>query len=190
MPTVLLTGFEPFDRAERNSSADAVAEVARTWSREEQLVTATLPVEFGRASEVLAALIAEHSPDLVIAAGLADGRTAITPELVAINLENARIPDNAGAQPRGRAIDPDGPAARFSALPVREIVDAIATQSIPARVSLSAGAFVCNSLMYRLMAGVPEGTMAGFVHVPSERDLSIHDIARGLTTAVAVSLER
>lgn len=184
MPTVLLTGFEPFDGAASNSSWEAVRRVTGV----EGLVMAELPVEFGRASEVLAGLIAEHSPDLVIATGLADGRTAITPERVAINLEDARIPDNAGAQPRERTIDPDGPAAYLSGLPVRAIADAITAAGIPAQVSLSAGAFVCNSVMYRLLGSVPEGVVAGFIHVPSADDLPVDEIATGLAIAVRVSL--
>ncbi|CAN5182045.1 pyroglutamyl-peptidase I [soil metagenome] len=177
--TALLTGFEPFDGAAVNSSWEAVQRVPG-------VVAAVLPVEFGRASAVLDALIEEHRPEVVIAVGLADGRTAITPERVAVNLQDARIPDNAGAQPREQPIDPDGPAAYFSGLPVRAIADAISAAGIPAQVSLSAGAFVCNSVMYRLLASaaVP---VAGFIHVPSERDLSVEDIARGLEIAVRVS---
>ena len=183
--TVLLTGFEPFGGAARNSSWDAVQRVSGVPG----LVTAVLPVEFGRASTVLGRLIAEHEPDLVIAVGLAEGRTAITPERVAINLEDARIPDNAGAQPREQPINANGPAAYFSGLPVRAIADAISAAGIPSQVSLSAGAFVCNSVMYRLMAGatVP---VAGFIHVPSERDMPVEDIARGLEIAVRVSREQ
>jgi pyroglutamyl-peptidase len=179
--TVLLTGFEPFDGAASNSSWEAVRRVPG-------VVAAVLPVEFGRASVELDALIAEHRPDVVIAVGLAEGRTAITPERAALNLEDARIADNAGAQPREQPVDPSGPAAYFSGLPVRAIADAISAAGIPSQVSLSAGAFVCNSVMYRLMAGasVP---IAGFIHVPSERDMPVEDIARGLEIAVRVALE-
>ena len=145
------------------------------------------PEEDGALDEALATARAT-SPDLVIATGLADGRTAITPERVAINLEDARIPDNAGAQPRERTIDPDGPAAYLSGLPVRAIADAITAAGLPAQVSLSAGAFVCNSVMYRLLGSVPEGVVAGFIHVPSADDLPVDEIATGLAIAVRVSL--
>ena len=184
--SVLLTGFEPFDGAASNSSWEAVQRVTGIPG----LVTAVLPVEFGRASDVLDSLIEQHRPDVIIAVGLADGRTAITPERVAVNLEDARIPDNAGAQPRERVIDPDGPAAYFSGLPVRAIADAISAAGIPSQVSLSAGAFVCNSVMYRLLASVAPGTVAGFIHVPSEADMSVADIARGLEIAVKVTLSQ
>jgi pyroglutamyl-peptidase len=96
MTTVLLTGFEPFAGAASNSSWDAVERVAQLWSGEAQLVIELLPVTFAGASASMRELIARHSPDLVIGTGLADGRAAITPERVAINLEDARIPDNAG----------------------------------------------------------------------------------------------
>lgn len=181
--TTLLTGFEPFGGAATNSSWEAVQRV-------EGVVTGLLPVEFGRASVVLADLIAQHRPDVVIAVGLADGRTAITPERVAINLTDARIPDNAGDQPRDLPVDLDGPAAYFSGLPVRAIADAISAAGIPAQVSLSAGAYVCNAVMYRLLASVGPGVTAGFIHVPSENDLPVDEIARGLAIAVAVTLER
>ena len=182
MASILLTGFEPFGGAASNSSWEAVQRVAGI----EGLVTAVLPVEFGRASEVLAGLIAEHEPDVVIAVGLADGRVHITPERVAINLEDARIPDNAGAQPRELPVVENGPDAYFTGLPVTAIVDALREQGIPAQASLSAGAFVCNSLMYRLMHSVPAGVTAGFIHVPSERDMDVNTIARGLEVAVRV----
>ena len=180
--TVLLTGFEPFGGAERNSSWDAVQRVAGVPG----LVTAVLPVEFGRASTVLDHLIAEHEPDLVIAVGLAEGRTAITPERVAINLEDARIPDNAGAQPLDSPIDAEGPAAHLTRLPVKKIVAALLAADIPAEVSLSAGSYVCNSVMYRLLASTD--VPAGFIHVPSGDVMEVATIARALEIAVQVSL--
>lgn len=150
------------------------------------LVVGRLPVEFGRASSVLASLIAAHSPDLVIAVGLAGDRAAITPERVAINVEDARIADNAGAQPSDRLIDPDGPDAHFTRLPVRAIVDAIAAAGIPASLSNSAGTFVCNSVMYRLLESTT--VPAGFIHVPSEETMDVATIARGLEIAVRVAV--
>jgi pyroglutamyl-peptidase len=204
MITVLLTGFEPFAGAGSNSSWDAVERVAeiwtaQTWSGDAELVIELLPVTFAGASASMRELIARHSPDLVIGAGLADGRDAITPERVAFNLEDARIPDNDGDQPEDRAVDPDGPVAYISGLPVNEIATAIREAGIPSRVSDSAGTYVCNSLMYSTMRAV-EGTdvMAGFIHVPCSPALAagtdhpwleIDNIARGLAIAIEVSLE-
>jgi pyroglutamyl-peptidase len=198
MTTVLLTGFEPFAGAASNSSWDAVERVAETWTGDAELVIELLPVTFAGASASMRELIVRHSPDLVIGVGLADGRDAITPERVAINVEDARIPDNDGDQPVDRAIDADGPAAYFSGLPVKQIADAMRAADIPSRVSDTAGTYVCNSLMYSTMRAV-EGTsvMAGFIHVPCSPELAagtshpfleIDDIARGLAIAIEVSL--
>lgn len=199
MTRVLLTGFEPFAGASSNSSWDAVERVAETWVGGTELVIELLPVTFAGASASIRELIARHSPDLVIGVGLADGRDAITPERVAINVEDARIPDNNGDQPVDRAIEAEGPAACFSGLPVKEIAERIRDAGIPSTVSNSAGTYVCNSLMYSTMRAV-EGTeiMAGFVHVPCSAELAagtthpfleIEDIARALTIAVEMSLE-
>ena len=183
--TILLTGFEPFGGAATNSSWQAVTRVSFVPG----LVTAELPVEFGRASEVLAALIAEHGPTAVIAVGVADGRTRITPERVAINLEDARIPDNAGVQPLERAVVAGGPAGLFSSLPVTRIAGAILAAGIPSEVSLSAGTYVCNSVMYSLLSELPDGVIGGFIHVPAETELPLEQITRALEIAVRVTIE-
>jgi pyroglutamyl-peptidase len=198
MTTVLLTGFEPFAGAATNSSWDAVERVAEIWDGDSELVIELLPVTFAGASTAMRELIVRHSPDLVIGVGLADGRDAVTPERVAINVEDARIPDNDGDQPVDRAIAADGPAAYFSGLPVKEIAEAMREAGIPSRVSDTAGTYVCNSLMYSTMRAV-EGTdvMAGFVHVPCSRELAVgtgnpwlevEDVARALVAAIEVSL--
>ncbi len=148
MTTVLLTGFEPFAGDVTNPSGDAVRMVADQWDEPEKLVTAVLPVEFDRARRSLLELIAMHEPDVVIATGLAGGRTGISVERVAINLIDARIPDNAGDQPVDVPSSPGAPAAHFATLPVKAITAAIADAGIPAAVSHSAGTFVCNHAMF------------------------------------------
>lgn len=198
MTTVLLTGFEPFGGATSNSSWDAVSFVAACWDDETQLITAQLPVTFAGAGAAVRDLIAEHSPDVVVAVGLANGRAAITPERVAINVEDARIPDNAGEQPVDRPIIGEGPDAYFTGLPIKAIVDGMSAAGIPASVSNSAGSYVCNSLMYQLMREVEDtGIAAGFIHVPCSPELAagtdqpfleIGDIARGIEIAVRVTL--
>jgi len=199
MTTVLLTGFEPFAGAASNSSWDAVELVAEGWTGDAELVIELLPVTFAGASAAMRQLIERHSPDLVIGVGLADGRDAVTPERVAINVEDARIPDNDGDQPVDRAVVFSGQTAYFSGLPVKAIAARIAEAGIPSRVSDSAGTYVCNSLMYSTMAAVV-GTdvMAGFIHVPCSPELAagtgkpsmpVEDIARALAIAVEVSLE-
>jgi pyroglutamyl-peptidase len=195
MKRVLLTGFEPFDGAPTNSSWEAVERVAGGWDGPATLVTARLPVEFGRAADLLDDLIARHSPDVVIATGLANGRASITPERVAVNLASARIDDNAGNRPLARKIVVGGAETRPTGLPVDRIVRAMRAEGVPAQASLSAGTFVCNEVMYRLLAradSLPE-LLAGFIHVPcspalasgtAQPFLELDVIARGLAAAV------
>ncbi len=189
---MLLSGFEPFDGAASNSSWDAVQRVVRDWRGAASIADVVLPVEFDTAWRRLERAIVEHEPDVVIAVGLADGRSAITPERIAINLRDARIPDNAGAQPRNQPVLLEGPAAYFSGLPVVEISDAIRESGIPSDVSLSAGAYVCNDLMYALMHEVASGRphlVAGFIHVPPESAMPVETIARGLAIAVEATVQ-
>ena len=162
MTKVLLTGFEPFGKASSNPSGEIVKQIAGA-----NIVTAILPVAYAKSAERLLALIAEHNPDVVISLGQAEGRTQITPERVAINLDDARLADNEGVMRNDVKILEDGPDAYFSTLPIKEIVEAIQTKGIPAAVSLSAGAFLCNHVFYvaqNKFAG--SSVRSGFVHVP------------------------
>jgi pyroglutamyl-peptidase len=162
MTTVLLTGFEPFGAATSNPSGEIVKQISG-----DNIVTAILPVAYTQSADRLLALIAEHNPDVVICLGQAEGRTAITPEKVAINLDDARLADNEGVLRSDVKILDKGPDAYFSTLPVKEMVDAIKAQGIPASVSLSAGAFLCNHVFYvaqNKFAGT--NVRSGFVHVP------------------------
>ncbi|NUT92711.1 MAG: pyroglutamyl-peptidase I [Saccharothrix sp.] len=167
---VVLTGFEPFGGDHTNPSWDAVQQVIPTGY---ELVTAELPCSFEQSIPALRALVVEHRPDVVICVGQAGGRSAITPERVAINLDDARIPDNAGFQPIDEPVVPDGPAAYFTTLPVKACVAALREAGIPAAVSHTAGTFVCNHIFYGLMhlvATEHPNTRAGFVHVPYAPD--------------------
>ena len=162
MSKVLLTGFEPFGNASLNPSGEIVKQISG-----ENIVTAILPVAYAQSAERLLALIAEHNPDVVICLGQAEGRKEITPERVAINLDDARLPDNEGVLRNDVRILEDGPDAYFSTLPVKEIVEAIKAAGVPAVVSLSAGAFLCNHVFYvaqNKFAGTK--IRSGFVHVP------------------------
>ena len=162
MTKVLLTGFEPFGNASLNPSGEIVKQISG-----DNIVTAILPVAYTQSAERLLALIAEHTPDVVICLGQAEGRTAITPERVAINLDDARLADNEGVQRNDVKILSDGPDAYFSTLPLKELVDVINAKGIPAAISLSAGAFLCNHVFYvaqNKFAGTH--VRSGFVHVP------------------------
>ncbi|MCM3695868.1 pyroglutamyl-peptidase I [Microbacterium oleivorans] len=167
MRTVLLTGFDPFAGDAVNPSGEAVRGVAARWAGPERLVTDILPVTFDGATARLAALLQEHRPDVVIATGLAGGRAAVTPERVAVNLADARIPDNAGHRPQDAPVVDGGPVAYFGTLPVKAISAALTDRGIPSTVSHTAGTFVCNAVMYAALHatdGTPVRT--GFIHMP------------------------
>lgn len=166
MARILLTGFEPFDGATRNPSADTVAAMAADYDGPHEVVTATLPVSFAGAAARLSTLISEHEPDAVVATGLAGGRAQIAVERIGVNLMDARIPDNDGDQPSDRPSVPGGPAALFSTLPVKRIARVLEQAGIPAQLSLSAGSYVCNHVMYTALSAAPDGVRAGFVHLP------------------------
>lgn len=200
-PTVLLTGFAPFGGEETNPSWDAVREVARTWTGDAALHVRELPVAFGRAGDELRDALDAVRPDLVICVGQAAGDPDIRLERVAVNLDDARIPDAGGAQPLDEAIVADGPAAYFGGLPVKAAVAAVSALGIPARVSQTAGTYVCNHVFYRLMAELATrpGVRGGFVHVPASPDqraaadgpsMPVADVAAALTAILAVTLDR
>ncbi|MFF1541227.1 pyroglutamyl-peptidase I [Microbacterium sp. NPDC058269] len=166
MAVVLLTGFEPFDGADRNPSADAVHAVAAGYDGPHDLIVATLPVAFEASAHRIRALIAHHSPDVVIATGLAGGSSHVAVERIGVNLIDARIPDNDGAQPVDAPSEVGGPAARFSTLPAKRLVRELAAEELPARLSLSAGTYVCNHVLYTALGAVRQDAVAGFVHLP------------------------
>ena len=159
---ILLTGFEPFGKATLNPSGEIVKQISG-----ENIVTAILPVAYAQSAERLLQLIAEHNPDVVVCLGQAEGRTQITPERIAINLDDARLADNQGVMRNDLSIVLDGPVAYESTLPIKEIVKAINVAGVPAAVSLSAGAFLCNHVFYVAQDHF-KGTKvrSGFVHVP------------------------
>ena len=169
MTSILLTGFEPFDGETINPSWQAVLRAQAVCDGPELLHIAEIPVDFDTCDLALAEALERFAPDLVIAVGQAGGRAGISVERVAINVDDARIPDNAGFQPVDLAIVPDGPAAYFSTLPIKACVAALAEAGIPASVSQTAGTYTCNHLFYRLMHGLhterPDAR-GGFVHIP------------------------
>ena len=162
MSTILVTGFEPFATSSLNPSGEIVKALIG-----DDLVTAILPVVFGQASAQLRELIDLHKPSAVLCLGLAVGRSEITPERIAINLENARIADNAGNQPLEQRIMADGPDGHFSTLPIEKMVASMKAAGIPASISLSAGTFVCNHIFYVLQDYLKDSSIkSGFMHVP------------------------
>jgi pyroglutamyl-peptidase len=170
MTKVLVTGFEPFDGERVNPSWKAVAELgSRPAMDGVSVVTARLPCVFGRSISVLREAIVTHDPDLVVCVGQAGGRHAVSLERVALNLDDARIPDNDGAQPIDLPVVPGAPTAYLSRLPVKACVARLRAGGIPAEVSHTAGTFVCNHVFYALMhliAGERPSMRGGFVHLP------------------------
>ena len=176
---VLLTGFEPFDKDPLNPSWE-VARALDGWQPAAMNAACTvravqLPCVFGDAIARLDEAMAQWQPTLVICLGLAGGRTEITPERVAINVDDARIPDNAGRQPVDTAVQAGGPAAYFSTLPIKAMVRDMRAAGVPAAVSNTAGTFVCNHIFYALMhrlAAQAGNATGGFIHVPTLPELA------------------
>jgi pyroglutamyl-peptidase len=169
MTTILLTGFEPFDGADRNPSWDAVSRVAADWRGDELVEALLLPVAFERSVAALTRAVDDLGPDLVVAVGLAEGRAAITPERVAVNLDDAPAPDADGAQPVDAPVRPGGPAAFFTSLPVKRMVESARAAGAPAALSNTAGGHVCNHVFYALQELTADRPTlrSGFVHVPA-----------------------
>lgn len=198
MSTVLLTGFEPFAGDRSNPSGAAVAQLAARWTGTARLVTATLPVDFRRAGAELRELVRANRPDVVIATGLAGGRDAVTPERIALNLRDARIPDNSGYQPVDTPCVPGAPLAYASSLPIKAISREISARGIPAHVSLSAGSFVCNDVFFAAahLSATTQGMRSGFIHVPWNTEdapactasLPQDEITRALEIAITTTL--
>jgi pyroglutamyl-peptidase len=164
---VLLTGFEPFGGASFNPSGAVVQEIAEHGIDGIEIVTAILPVEFKRSAEILINLIEIHQPSVVISLGQAEGRDFIGPEQVAINLASARIADNVGVKLENQPINTLAADGYFSTLPIRAIVDAISALGISAKISLSAGAFICNEIFFSAQSFLQGSTViSGFIHLP------------------------
>ena len=190
----LVTGFAPFGGAVVNASYEAVRRLpARIGAL--AIVTAQLPTSYARCGAALSAEIERSDPAIVLCVGEAAERTKLNIERVALNMQDARIADNDGAQPAGTHVIDDAPAAYFATLPVRAIHAALTAADLPAELSNSAGTFVCNHLFYTLMhRAVTSGAAmrCGFLHVPGWRDdnesaMPIADIVLGIVIALEVS---
>jgi len=179
MKTILLTGFEPFGGESINPSWKAVRALdGKRTSDGSVIAVAELPCVFSKSLDALDRLIRDLKPHVVVCVGQAGGRAEISVERVAINVDDARIPDNNGAQPIDAPIRSDGPTAYFSTLPIKAIVESLTASGIPAAVSQTAGTFVCNHVFYGLMhmaASAPTLRRAGFVHIPYLPEQAMHN---------------
>jgi pyroglutamyl-peptidase len=197
-PRVLVTGFEPFGGESINPSWMAVQALHGRLVADHRLIGAQLPTVFGHSIEVLSDLLLRHRPTLVICTGQAGGRIALSLERVAINVNDARIPDNAGAQPVDTPVVPGAPDAYFTSLPIKAMLLALLQEGINAEVSQTAGTFVCNHVFYWLMhqlATRPElrFTRGGLIHVPwlpgqGQPSMRLDEIVQGLRVAIACAL--
>ena len=178
--TILITGFEPFGGDPMNPSWEAV-NLLPDHVGDSRIRKLQLPVVFGQCGERLLQAVEKIRPDVVVCCGVAKGRTEVTPELLAVNWRMGAIADNAGVAYAGEKIDPSGPDAIMTELPVGRMVGDVRAAGLPARLSLSAGAYVCNDLYYAVMRGQGRYGYRGlFIHVPAESELPLADIARAL----------
>lgn len=168
MLKLLVTAFDPFGHDTQNPALEAVNLLKNTVNNA-TIIKLEIPTVFNQSAEIVAEVISKEQPDYVIHIGQAGGRIGITPERVAINLDDARIPDNAGNQPIDAMIKTDGQTAYFSQLPIKAMVRKIKDAGIPANVSNSAGTFVCNHIMYQTLYLCQKhypNIQSGFIHVP------------------------
>ena len=165
---VLITGFDPFGGESVNPAFEAVKLIPDVIAGAE-IIKLEIPTVFSKSGPAVEAGIKEHNPDIVINVGQAGGRSCITPEMIGINLAEARIPDNDGEQPLDQPLQADGPAAYFTTLPIKAMVQNVRDHGIPCHVSYTAGTYVCNCVMYNVLhmaATKYPNIRAGFIHVP------------------------
>ena len=190
---LLITGFEPFGGESVNPSWEAVKSLPEIIGSF-QLTKQQIPVEYGKAADLVAERASFCKADVILCVGQAGGRSGVTPEAIGINLRDAAAPDNSGVLQKNVPVIPGGPDAYFTTVPVRNMVDAIRAVNIPASLSLSAGAYVCNDVLYTLLHRY-HGTnrKVGFIHVPylpeqakeGVSSLSLEKIVIALTAAIS-----
>ena len=198
---ILVTGFDPFGGEKVNPALEAVKSLPSEIHGAE-VYWVEIPTVFYKAAEVLETAIVRFQPDAVLCIGQAGGRTSLTPERVAINQDDARIPDNQGNQPIDTPIRLDGEAAYFSTLPIKAMVQAIKEVGLPATVSNTAGTFVCNHLMYQALYLADKkfpNMRAGFMHIPymteqvvnkpNTASMNLTDIVRGIEAAIGAIVD-
>lgn len=198
---ILVTGFDPFGGEKVNPALEAVKSLPSVIHGAE-IRWVEIPTVFYKSAEVLEAEIVRYQPDVVLCIGQAGGRASLTPERVAINQDDARIPDNQGNQPIDTPIRLDGEAAYFSTLPIKAMVQAIKEDGLPATVSNTAGTFVCNHLMYQALYLADKkfpNVRAGFMHIPymteqvvnkpNTASMNLVDIVKGIEAAIGAIVD-
>ena len=198
---ILVTGFDPFGGEKVNPALEAVKSLPSVIHGAE-IRWVEIPTVFYQSAEILETEIVRYQPDVVLCIGQAGGRAGLTPERVAINQDDARIPDNQGNQPIDTPIRLDGEAAYFSTLPIKAMVQAINEVGLPATVSNTAGTFVCNHLMYQALYLADKkfpNMRAGFMHIPymteqvvnkpNTASMCLRDIVRGIEAAIGAIVD-
>lgn len=199
---ILVTGFDPFGSDKINPAIEAVKKLPDTI-KGAKIIKLEIPTVFNKSAQVVHQAIVKEQPDYVLNVGQAGGRSALTPERVAININDGRIPDNDGYQPLDEPIQPDGDTAYFTQLPIKAMAKAIRAAGLPAIVSNTAGTYVCNHIFYQVQymrtKEFPK-LKAGFIHIPflpeqvitrpNQPSMALADIVKGLTAAIDAIVER
>ncbi|MDK6377608.1 MAG: pyroglutamyl-peptidase I [Lactobacillus crispatus] len=199
---ILVTGFDPFGSDKINPAIEAVKRLPATI-KGAKIIKLEIPTVFNKSAQVVHQAIVKEQPDYVLNVGQAGGRSALTPERVAININDGRIPDNDGYQPLDEPIQPDGDTAYFTQLPIKAMAKAIRAAGLPAIVSNTAGTYVCNHIFYQVQymrtKEFPK-LKAGFIHIPflpeqvitrpNQPSMALADIVKGLTAAIGAIVER
>lgn len=198
---ILVTGFDPFGEDKINPASEAVKLLPRQIEGT-QIITLEIPTVFNQCADIVRQAILEERPDYILSIGQAGGRAELTPERVAINLDDARISDNLGQQPVDQKIQETGENAYFSELPIKAMVKYMHRENIPASVSNTAGTFVCNHIMYQILfmttTEFPEAK-AGFMHIPfipeqvihrpNTASMSLEHIVLGITASIRAVID-
>ena len=198
---VLITGFDPFGGEPINPALEAVKKLPDTIAGAE-VIKLEIPTVFRKSLEKIEEAIIKHNPNIIISVGQAGGRFGVTPERVAINMDDARIKDNEGFQPLDSTIFEDGENAYFTNLPIKAMVKEMHENDLPGSVSNTAGTFVCNHVMYGILYMIDKkypGKKGGFIHVPyipaqvvtkaNTPCMSLDDIAKSLELCIKAAVE-
>ena len=199
---ILVSGFDPFGGEKVNPAYEAVKLLPDRIAGAE-VIKLEIPTVFHKSAEIIEQKVEEVDPDVILCIGQAGGRFGVTPERIAINIDDARIPDNEKNQPVDVKVREVGPAAYFSSLPIKAMVEKMKAAKVPASVSNSAGTFVCNHIMYQILYMIDKNypdKIGGFVHCPfipeqvidkaNQPSMHLEDITRGLEAGIEAIVER
>lgn len=183
---ILVSGFKPFAGHTVNPTETLMEGLNKTSIKNVEIKTIVLPVSYAKAFKALEAKVLEFDPDIILATGLAADRSQISLERIAINCESSSLADNDGEIAADRKIEQGAVDGIFTTLPIYEIFNAIQKLKIPIHISNSAGTYVCNSLMYKILKRFSATKTCGFIHIPPEKSLNSEQALRAIKTAIEV----